>query len=762
MGTMSLEASENEAKARAAKRIANKFQRPDQLEKVEQYRKRVSRQKATVETMLKTTMKSQLDGVRSGLNQFRLALEDLKEIKMNIQEIEESLTDIPKLVDKLKDVKNENIKHSQYAAAMENLRQIFTVPESVEKTKAQISEGKLLLAYPCLADLENSRDDLLYELHKLPNQNPSDITMLQQYFADVEQLSNMLAKQLWLILKRTLNTVRKEPTVIVTALRLIEREERADEFALLRQKETGFLPTGRPKSWRQKAFDILEEAVHERIEGNQFEERKDAKMWLVRHLEVTRQLVLEDLRVVKTLCTPCFPPHYHIFDRYVEMYHRRLSMHLQEILTSGLEGNEFVTLLEWLNNYHGPDLLGHPDLKMDPQKMRPLLDNATVDSIIQHYLNFLKQNYEEWMKNALDTDIKDWYRDVSPEADGDGYFNTVVPVIVFQMIDQNLQVAKTVGGNLVGRVLLLSMQQVMLFVAKYQDAITEFKNRCFEDRSKVKYFTHYMVATANNCLHFIDLSRQLQKHFRTPGFHDNEMGKTLEDMIRTFDTIGSLAIGSLLEEVFLDLEPHFKKLVTKPWLKDDIPLDTICCTLEDYCVDYRHLRSKYYNRIIIEAQKKVCKSYMTAILSKRMTFSNYDERRATAEKIIKEADMINKLFARLNAESDMMAGVCDIIISLAEVLKVQDTEFLSLELSGMVRKYPDMTQDHLTALLSLREDMGRSDVKQLVSEIIPERRDTRKTPEPKSLFSELELQVQSVPLIQNIMNVSATGHGLMM
>ena len=56
--------------------------------------------------------------------------------------------------------------------------------------------------------------------------------MLKAYFEDVEVLSQLLEKQLRLVLSRTLNTVRKEPTVIVTALRIIEREEKADSFAL--------------------------------------------------------------------------------------------------------------------------------------------------------------------------------------------------------------------------------------------------------------------------------------------------------------------------------------------------------------------------------------------------------------------------------------------------------------------------------------------------------------------------------------------------
>lgn len=50
--------------------------------------------------------------------------------------------------------------------------------------------------------------------------------MLNRYFAEVQELSKELGKQLWVIIQRMLMSVRREPTLIVTALRIIEREER--------------------------------------------------------------------------------------------------------------------------------------------------------------------------------------------------------------------------------------------------------------------------------------------------------------------------------------------------------------------------------------------------------------------------------------------------------------------------------------------------------------------------------------------------------
>lgn len=737
-----MESQQQEAKATATKHVVNMLQRPGQLEKVEQYRRRMVRKKASVEAMLKTAMHSQLDGVQVGLDHLKTALNKIKSIEHNLDWVGTSFVDIPEYSRKLREVREENMRHSQYVTAIENLKHIFTVPESVEKTKQWINDGKLLYTHQSLIDLENSRDDLLFELHKLPNQAQADKIMLKTYFEEVEELSELLEKQLWLVLSRTLNTVRKEPTVVVTALRVVEREERADVFAEQRHRQTGFMAPGRPKRWRAKALSALERAVAQRVEGSHVQDRGADKLWLVRYLELTRRLILEDLRVVKTLCVPCFPPHYQIFEKLVSMYHTSLSRHLEELIQSGLEGNEYVSMMSWcLNTYAGPELLRHPELDVDATALGPLLVARVLADLRRDYLANVRKNFTEWMHNTLESEKADWSDGKAPEsADHDGHYLSAAPVIVFQMIDQNLQVAETVSRDLTFEALLLSFGQVSEYGRLYGSAVADFGTKHFEDRSKVPYFTQYMITVVNNCSHFAELAEQTKRRYWAPGPRDDSdaAAAKFEELLSVFREVRDDAGRYLLHEAFLDLDGAFQALLTPKWAADDESVATICVTLEDYFQDYAHLRPPDLDRVLGEARDLVARRYVAAVLRRRPAFKNVDERRSAALKIAREADRLRQFFARV-APGVLTAphSPFDVIDTLAEVLKIQDPEILSLELHGVVDKYPDVTRDHLVQLLTLRGDISRSEAAEKVAFIFQTNRNRDNAAVTKSIFSQI-------------------------
>ena len=439
---------EAEAQAKAAKHVANMLARPDQLEKVHQLTWRVSRKKASVEAMLKTAMQSQLDGVRTGLNQLEKALLDISDIKSCMADMETALGGVGDYWERLREVREENLRHSQLATAKENLKHIFTVPETVAKTELWIEEGKLLQAHQSLVDLENSRDDLLFELHRLGHNNTRDRDLLKEYFEAVNDLSSKLEKQLGFTLLRTFATVRKSPRELVTALRIIEREEKSDEDCMAKQKQTGFLPPGRPKKWREVCMDKLADSVEQKMEGNQLEGRGENKMWLVRHLEVIRMLMLEDLRIAKHHLVTVFPPRYNIAQHCISLYHKVVATRLQDIIEEGLEGQEYVSLLQWvLNTYPGPELMGSSALGLEKNLIPPLLTDADVGRLISSYLGNMRDNYTSWMTNTIRQEKEDWCSDRDPDMDFDGFFHTSSPVIIYQMVDENLQVSFTVNAQ---------------------------------------------------------------------------------------------------------------------------------------------------------------------------------------------------------------------------------------------------------------------------------------------------------------------------
>uniref|UniRef100_A0A6M2DID1 Putative exocyst complex subunit sec6 n=1 Tax=Xenopsylla cheopis TaxID=163159 RepID=A0A6M2DID1_XENCH len=716
---------DEEAKiADAKKYVINMLQRPGQLEKVEQYKFRVSRKKASIEAKLKNAIQSKLDGVRTGLAQLQACDKEIPSIQTKLDEIQNAFKCVPDLYNSLHEVRNENMRHSQYVTAIENLKHIFTVPDSVKRTEQWINEGKLLHTHQCLSDLENSRDDLLYELHKLPNQSPYDKGMLKACFNDVESLSDVLEKQLRLILGRTLNTVRKEPTVIVTALRIIEREEKTDQFALQQHRQSGFLPPGRPKKWREKAMQVLEQSVAQRIEGTHVDEREDNKLWLVRYLELTRQLILEDLRVVKTLCVPCFPPHYDILNTYVNMYHTCLSRHLQELIGNGLEGNEYVSVLSWiLNTYSGLELMNNPELNIDISKFGPLLPESVLVKMQSEYLENMEKNYADWLSKTLEKENQSWQSGNPPEEDDQtGYFHTSEPIIIFQMVDQNLTVTNTISKELTFKSLLLSIDQISKYGNMYRAKIVEFKSRHFKDRSLVPLFTHYMISIVNNSLQIGELAQQMKQRFWPRGFHDGPGETKFENLLHIFQELRDLAASFLLEEAFLDLESHFEDLFTTNWIGSSEAVDTICVTFQDYFQDYNHLRPKNFEYVITEAQNLVTKRYITAMFSKKISFRNYDECMNVANKVLKEIKQIVSFFTKIAPKVGNFDSPFDVVNMLAEVLKCEDADMLSLDLHSLVEKYPAITEDHLLRLLHLRGDIPRTDIKEKVAYITETRK----------------------------------------
>ncbi|RWS22101.1 exocyst complex component 3-like protein [Leptotrombidium deliense] len=403
----------------------------------------------------------------------------------------------------------------------------------------------------------------------------------------------------------------------------------------------------------------------------------------------------------------------------LRLYHTCLSAHLQELATQ-LEGNEFVTLLNWVQVYEGPELMGHPELNIDlkAEGLQPLLPKNIVDDLTNKYLATIEKNYKEWMNNTINREMRDWCGTNIPEADDTGHYQTTTPVIVFQMIDQHLQVAKTVNQALINRVLIISMDHLAAFAKQYKDAISKYSKAHFEDRELHKCYTPYMIAITNNCISFSDIAWKFRKQYRS-ATSGAESDKSFENVLNSFEKLREDSINYLLHELFLDVDKEISKVGTKEWLEGKFSvIENVCLTLEDYVHDYEHLKERNFDYLRASLESKLAKGYITAILQKKITFKDHNQREAFARKFVKEGEILKVALGKLpNYQSLGMnpkESPFECLPLLADFLKLKDLSIVFLEVSGLIKKYPDITVDHLTALLSLREDMAKTNVRKQV------------------------------------------------
>uniref|UniRef100_A0A674N6E5 Exocyst complex component 3 n=1 Tax=Takifugu rubripes TaxID=31033 RepID=A0A674N6E5_TAKRU len=662
-----MEETSREAVATAVQRVAGMLQRSDQLDKVEQYRRREARKKASVEARLKAAIQSQLDGVRTGLSQLHSALVDVKDIQNSLADVSKDWKQSINTIENLKDVKDAVVQHSQLASAVENLKNIFSVPEIVAETQQLIEQAELLQAHRKLMELECSRDDLLYEQYRMDSKNTSDMNLISIYFEDVQGLSDELAKQLWMVLQRSMVTVRRDPTMLVSVVRIIEREEKIDRRMVDRKKQTAFIPPGRPKCWKDKMFDVLEATVSTRIEGTQSVTREADKMWLVRLLEITRKYVLDDLIVVKNLMVQSIP----ILSFY------------------------YIHLLK---------MMGHHELRTEfnIDQLEPLLPQDLVDDLLSKYVQTFTSNITGWLRKALETDKKDWQKDTEPEADQDGYYQTTLPAIVFQMFEQNLQVAAQINGDFKEQVLKLCLKQMNTFLIRYREEVVVYKEEHLRDRQLPQFYVQYMIAIINNCQTFKESINSLKRKYS----QSSEPSDSDAAIERTLNEVAKEGCQFLLDEVFLDLEHHLYELMTRKWLTGSHAVDTICVTVEDYFNDFNKIKKPFNQEMTSAALRRVVVEYVKAVMQKRIAFKNADERKEGAERMIKEADQFKFLFRKLSAGEDT-DRLCGAISAIAEVFKLTDPTLLFLEVSTLVSKYPDIREEHIQALLSVRGDASK-------------------------------------------------------
>ncbi|KAJ7997783.1 hypothetical protein DPEC_G00215700 [Dallia pectoralis] len=750
------ERAESLARGAALKWASGVFCRPEHLERLGQYRKRESQRTSSIHTRLKSMVQSYLEGVGWGLGQLREARVELKEVSHALAKAGVESSRNAEGVKTLEMIREVSVNHCQLLAAVSNLPRLYSVRSMVSETERLVEARRLLEAHARLMELERWQDDILWQLHGAGAPGTSlaaqDEELVRNYFSGVGRQVEALGKELWAVVGSGLTLARQNPIPFVSAVRIVEREEALDQAMLENRGGAGGdsrpLPPGRPRCWRERFFQVLEEAAAARFRSLSYLHSRGPG--LAGHLSALQHGIMGDLATVRHLLEHCVPPHYHLTREYLRACHRCLQSHLGQVSGWELESSEIFALLNWvLHIYSSSEMMGHPDLMevMETEELGPLISQEGLEQLQNKYVHGVRKSVSEWMHKALEVELTDWQRDQEPDTDHERFYLTSLPTIITQMLEENARVALMISEALRDQIIQMGLYELETLLNRFREALVEFgkEHRKQQSTNQDKFYLHYLLASISNCIILKTSTESLQRQLSSRSA--SQFSRTPPGPMAALDRAVRKACRLVMDQLLLELQPFLLGLMSRSWLaQEDLTVSPkLSGVLERHFDLYSRVRPPCRQRLQEECQWLMVVEYVRALMQKRLVCRKAEERHLLAQRMALDAQCLRDLVQGLEEVDGSVdeRNPVALLPVLADFIQLKDPNMLTLELSGLVAKYPDISEEHVSVLLDVRGDVSR-DVRGAVLDLLEQ----CAPPLPavyRPIFSDIPVPTHSMP-----------------
>ena len=362
------------------------------------------------------------------------------------------------------------------------------------------------------------------------------------------------------------------------------------------------------KYYRSKLQKSIVESIRERY-GSAYER---ANGNAVAFLE-NSMWIYQDLIRIEEEVTPCFPPDYEIYNLYVREYHKALNVTLNKIISTDPEASVLLTMHGWIKEYKK----NMKELNVPPELMEPPLLDGKEQDLIEDYLKLIIKKLDEWSANLMKTEIEAFtIRAEPPEVDSDGLYGTQGAVILFQMVNQQVDSAMDSGQGVILARVIEEVSRVMRGIQDQWTRLvdTEYKKQIEKPEEVAGGLVEYCIALANDQLKSADFAEALSGRIE-PLVSEKYRGTIhdrLNDAIDGCLDVAKKCTQTLIDIIFNDVKPATKQLFQPGWY--DGIMSQIVETMRDYMNDYQSsLNQSLFDLLVEDLLDAFLVTYITAL-----------------------------------------------------------------------------------------------------------------------------------------------------
>ncbi|XP_074932437.1 exocyst complex component 3-like protein 2 [Phalacrocorax aristotelis] len=552
--------------------------------------------------------------------------------------------------------------------------------------------------------------------------SPSPVPAAERQARDVALLYEALLAQLWAVVGEAVPARRPYPA-LRSVIRVLEQEEAAD-----RQYPPG--TPGRPRALRRRWQEAVGRAASERLA-----QVAPATGLGARLVALAAQLV-DDLGAVRCHVAPAYPPEYGAFGVYARGYHRALAQQLGALAQRTLTVPDLYLLLDWNSNSYAREVLGHPEVGalLQAQALGPLLPPETQRSLESSCIAAVKAKVEVAVAQELQLSEDTWAEEVSSQDLQEG-LATRITGLLQEHVDQAPQITPEFGMEMAHSLLGV----LVAFLHSFQRKVERFLESPSE-ATPPDSATGRAIALVNCGPPF----RTFAEHLAQFGHPESEEPR--RQAHAALDKVTRLCNHVLTQRLFEDLKPYFNKLMKRKWLTSSDAFDTIVMLITSFTQKLRPLRPEPYQVLVSEVHRRVLIEYVRPLLQVRLVCTSAKMRARVAARLGDEARQLRELFSRLDSASPWLDSV---VPRLRELLVLEDTAALQMEVGVLVRDFPDVRQKHVAAVLDvrgLRSQAARQEILGVVQDLEQSEAEPG-LPRQRAFFSELAVarEVRCLP-----------------
>ncbi|KAI6024087.1 exocyst complex component Sec6-domain-containing protein [Pisolithus microcarpus] len=707
----------------AAQAIGEYLQSPDDLVKVAAFRKKLEKEKASIDARLKSGVKEQLDATREGLKKLLSTRNNVQAIKEEMQTVDRLCTDPQNEVATFDQISRVSMVHRNFEQTEEmvnNLLEMNSKLDVLEEVLSADSENligpapNLLSMHFQINRLEAFRNQTMHQAKQ------ASAASRQKLIRIFERLSKLIEDFEFYVLELARNIlplVRAGfPEVVVKLIKIAELEGREDEKAIairLVKKAAKMDAASKFKSmqanarvlkhYRSKIMRAISESIRSNFDDSFERHECDPNAFLD-----NLGWIYQDLIRIESDVVPCFPSSYEIYSFYIKEYHKNLNVVLKRLVASEPEASILLHLHAWLKEYKK----SMKELNVPPELIEPPLLDGEEQNLIEDYLKLIVKKLDEWSANLMKTEIREFTtRTNPPEVDSDGLYGTQGAVILFQMVNQQIDAATESGQ---GAILARVVEEVNRVMRSIQDrwskvVDSEFKKQVEKPEEVMGGLAEYCLALANDQVKSADNTEALlgrleplvSEKYRAP------ISDKLNDAIDGNLDVAKKCIQTFIDIIFNDVKPATKQLFQPSWY--DGVIEQVIVTMKDYMSDQPFIKPALFELLVDYLIDAFLVTYLTAL-------ANCSKLRMpdATERIKEDISAVFAFFGEYKPDKELEGcfEVVEMILAMLEASK--SMAFLSY---WAFAKVHGPCIPFVEGLMKARGDLDRSGVSEVMDSI---------------------------------------------